>query len=186
MKTFTSLLAASCLTLFTTIAQAGPATTVPVLDNPNTVTEVDLDRYAGVWKEIAHAPNAEQANCKRSIAEYGVLSPVLVSVHNVCVKADGSTTDIRGQATAPNPKEPGKLEVTFENIPVKGEYWIVRLDPDYQWAVVSSSERKTLYILSRQAPMATALLQTILSDLKADGFNTDTLVYDDYTERLTK
>ena len=41
-----------------------------------------------------------------------------------------------------------KLKVWFF-WPFKGDYWIIDLDPDYQWAVVGVPSRKYLWILSR-------------------------------------
>ena len=57
----------------------------------------------------------------------------------------------------------------------EGKYWIVLLDDDYEWAVVSDPNRSTLFILSRTAHIEDALYQDILEQLRAKGFDTGKL-----------
>ncbi|WP_415061408.1 lipocalin family protein [Bdellovibrio sp.] len=149
------------------------------LSDPEVVSSVDLNRYAGYWYDIAHAPNFFQRGCVRSTAEYAVLSPLSVSVKNTCYKEDGSISDIDGEAKVVNPEVPTKLKVRF-NFFARGDYWIVDLDPDYQWSVVSGPEKKSLFILSRQAPMDPQVLAQIVDRLKQRGFKTDDLIYGQY------
>ncbi len=148
-------------------------------NDPDVVSQVDLNRYMGQWKEIAHNPNFFQNGCIRSMAEYAVLSANEVSVHNTCVKEGGGSGDIQGVATIVDPSQPAKLVVKF-NLFARGDYWIIDLDQNYQWAVVSAPQKKSLFILSRQAPMDEKLLQNILTSLKLRGFNTDDLIFDHY------
>lgn len=147
--------------------------------DPQVVSEVDLNLYSGKWYEIAHAPNFFQRNCLRSTADYAVLSPTSISVKNVCFKENGEISDIEGTAKIVDPAEPAKLKVRF-NFFARGDYWIVDLDPHYQWAVVSGPGKKSLFILARQAPMNPDLLANILSTLKSKGFRTEELIYDKY------
>jgi apolipoprotein D and lipocalin family protein len=147
--------------------------------DPTVVSSVDFNRYAGDWYEIAHAPTFFQRNCIRSTARYEVLTSDSVSVHNVCIKKDGTTSDIRGTATVTDPNIPAKLKVKF-NFFARGDYWITELDSDYQWAVVSAPKKKSLFILSRVAPMDSVLLSQILTTLAKKGFNTQELIFDQY------
>ncbi len=172
MKVFVGLFAALILFNLNYVHAAEPS-------DPEVVSAVDFNRYAGFWYEIAHAPNFFQRGCVRSTAEYAVLTPLSVSVKNTCFKADGSSSDIEGTATVVDPAVPAKLKVRF-NIFAKGDYWIVDLDPNYQWAVVSGPKKKSLFILSRQGPMDAQVLKGIIDRLKLKGFNTDELIYDQY------
>lgn len=154
----------------------------PVMANdsdPQVVSEVDLNRYAGTWYDIAHSPNFFQRNCVRSKAEYAVTSPTSISVKNTCYKEKGGISDIEGTAKIVDPAEPAKLKVRF-NFFARGDYWIIDLDSDYQWAVVSGPEKKSLFILSRQAPMAPEVLEKILTSLKQKGFRTEEFVFGQY------
>ena len=107
------------------------------------------------------------------------MSPTEVSVYNVCHKANGKTSDIQGTARVTDPAVPAKLRVKF-NFFARGDYWITDLDPNYQWAVVSAPRKKSLFILARKAPMDPVLLKQIVDGLKTKGFDTDSLVYDQY------
>jgi apolipoprotein D and lipocalin family protein len=147
--------------------------------DPEVVAQVDLQKYAGVWYEIAHSPNFFQKDCIRSKAEYVVLDESSVSVLNTCFKKDGKVSDIKGKAKVVDPEVPAKLKVRF-NIFARGDYWIVALDPEYQWAVVSGPKKKTNFILARKAPMDPALLEQILADLQARGFDTQDWIFDQY------
>ena len=67
-----------------------------------------------------------------------------------------------------------KLAVRFDQFPAnlfEGRYWIVVLDPDYQFAAVSDPQRSTLFVLSRTPQMDDATYADILSQLEANGFD---------------
>ena len=149
------------------------------MPDPEVVSQVDLERYSGKWFEVAHSPNFFQKQCVSSTAEYQILAPGEVSVYNVCFKADGSTTDISGKATVVDPNVPAKLKVRFSFFQ-KGDYWITELDPNYQWAVVSSPGKKYTFILSRTAQIDGDQLDQILKTLKSKGFNTEAFIFDRY------
>ena len=146
--------------------------------DPRTIPQIDFTKYSGLWKEIAHSPNYFQVSCLRSTAEYKLIGPGKVSVHNICYKAGTEISDIRGVATVSNPRAPGKLKVKFDHIPVAGDYWVVELDPNYQWAVVSGPGRKSLFILSRTTPLKSSLRYPLLRKLKQKGFDTSSLIFD--------
>ena len=149
------------------------------LPDPEVVNQVSLDRYVGKWFEVAHSPNFFQKKCVSSTAEYQVIDSGKVSVFNTCFKANGKTSTIKGKATVVNSEVPAKLRVRFSFFQ-KGDYWITELDPNYQWAVVSSPGKKYTFILSRVAPMAKDQLDQIVQTLKTKGYDTDALIYDQY------
>lgn len=162
----------SLVTLFFSTAAMAAAPSDPVV-----VKNVDFTKYSGLWHEIAHAPNFFQKGCLRSTAEYQVIDATSVSVHNICYKKDGKTSDISGVARVKDAAEPAKLKVKFSFFQ-RGDYWIIALDDHYQWAVVSAPKKKSLFILSRTFPMDDKTLKDILLRLKLQGFDTDNLVYD--------
>jgi apolipoprotein D and lipocalin family protein len=54
---------------------------------------------------------------------------------------------------------------------VWGDYWIIDLDPNYQWVVVSEPDRDYLWILSRTPQMLAATYQELLGRLHDRGFD---------------
>lgn len=148
-------------------------------EDPQVVPSVDFSRYMGLWYEIAHNPNFFQRRCERSTARYELLADGAVDVLNSCYRDNRVASTIRGRAVVVDPRVPAKLKVDFGYFR-RGDYWIVALDKDYKWAVVSGSGKSSLFILARQAPMKTRLLNKIVGDLNDRGFDTNELIYDKY------
>lgn len=146
---------------------------------PEVVTKFDTKSYMGLWYEIAHKPNFFQRNCQYSTAEYTLNENDEIGVFNTCYRDKKIYSTIQGTATPPNPSVPTKLKVDFGFF-IKGDYWIVDLDENYQWAVVSGPRYKSLFILARTAPMEPALLEKILTNLNNKGVNTRELIFDKY------
>jgi apolipoprotein D and lipocalin family protein len=58
---------------------------------------------------------------------------------------------------------------------VWGDYWVIELDPEYRYAVVSEPKREFLWILSRTPKMDDAIYAGIVERLKNDGFDVSRL-----------
>ena len=137
-----------------------------------TVDRVDLDRYLGLWYEIASFPAWFQRDCTGTTAEYTWRDDGMIEVTNSCRKGslDGKLKRTTGRAKVVDAESNAKLKVSFFG-PFWGDYWILELDPDYQWAVVSVPSRKYLWILSRTPRLDTATYQQILEPLPGRGFD---------------
>ena len=86
-------------------------------DPPRTVSSVDLDRYTGLWYEIAKIPNSFQKKCvSGTTAEYSLAEDERIRVVNTCVKSDGSLNEAEGVARIADPQTNAKLEVSFVRI----------------------------------------------------------------------
>jgi apolipoprotein D and lipocalin family protein len=150
-----------------------------LLQPPSVVPYVDLTRYAGFWYEIARYPTPFQANCASSTAEYTARSDGTIGVLNTCLAADGGVVStIEGSASVVDMTTNAKLVVTFPGVPFPGDYWIIDLGPNYEYAVVSDPLRLTLFILSRTPTLDQATLDGILSRLVSQGYDPERLFYD--------
>jgi apolipoprotein D and lipocalin family protein len=58
---------------------------------------------------------------------------------------------------------------------VWGDYWVIDIDPDYQWVVVSEPRREYLWILARTPQLPAATLNTLQTRLTAKGFDVQRL-----------
>lgn len=143
---------------------------------PTTVGSVDLEKYAGLWYDVASFPVRFQRGCHCTTAEYTLMPKGYVKVVNKCRKGgfDKPESGIAGKAFVVKGSSNTKLKVQFF-WPFKGDYWIVRLDPDYRWAVVSSPRKDYLWLLSRTPAMPEPLYNSIVSSLKEEGYNTGKL-----------
>jgi apolipoprotein D and lipocalin family protein len=147
-------------------------------DEPlDTADHVDLNRYQGKWYEIARLPLSWENKCASNVtANYTPRPDGRLDVLNSCVKADGKVTQSKGSAK--NVSKDGsnaKLKVTFF-WPFSGDYWILDLDRDYQWALVGNPSRKNLWILSRTPTLDHEVIDSLLSRAKASGFDTRKII----------
>jgi apolipoprotein D and lipocalin family protein len=131
-----------------------------------TVTHVDIDRYMGVWYEIARYPNSFQKGCVGSRATYTLMEDGKVSVLNEC--NDGSFSGklryAKGKAWTVDKGTNAKLKVSFFWF-FAGDYWIIDLADDYSYVVVGHPKRKYLWILSRTKTMENEAYEGILRRL---------------------
>jgi apolipoprotein D and lipocalin family protein len=136
------------------------------------VGSVELDRYLGEWYEIASYPAWFQRNCTAVTANYSLRDDGLIKVVNSCRKGslDGKLKQANGRAKVVDTATNAKLKVSFFG-PFWGNYWIIDLDPDYQWAVVGEPKRKYLWILSRTRSMDEEVYEQILSRLPNKGYD---------------
>ena len=58
----------------------------------------------------------------------------------------------------------------------EGDYWVVMLDDDYRWAVVSEPTREYLWVLSRTPKLDPAVNERIVNQLRRDGYDVDKLL----------
>jgi apolipoprotein D and lipocalin family protein len=145
---------------------------------------VDLARYAGRWYEIARLPNRFQEQCAGNVAaSYAVRPDGRVTVVNECRRDDGTLTRAEGVARRAEANGPAsRLEVRFAPgflsfLPfVWGDYWIVELDRDYQYAMVGEPSRKYLWILSRRPEMDEATYAALTGRARGLGFDVSRLV----------
>jgi apolipoprotein D and lipocalin family protein len=147
-------------------------------DTLQTVPSVDLKRYVGVWHEIALFPNRFQAQCiANTTATYRLQENGRIEVTNRCSTADGKSDNAIGEAKLADANNTTKLKVRFAPwylswLPqVWGDYWVIDLDADYRYAVVSEPSKKFLWVLSRTPVLPAESLAGIKSRLTAKGFD---------------
>lgn len=153
------------------------ATTALAAAPVESVERFDLDRYAGQWHEIAHLPVSFQKKCTADItASYRLRGDGRIGVLNRCRTADGGMIEAEGTAR-PVAGHPGRLQVRFAPdwlswLPwVWADYWVIALDPDYQWAMIGEPGRDYLWILSRTPSMEGALLERLKRQAIAMGYD---------------
>jgi len=147
--------------------------------SPSTLTvvkNVDIDKYVGLWYEIAAYPTRFQKNCFGSTAMYSLSSKGYVVVENKCYKdsLNGEVGGIKGKAFVVKNSNNAKLKVQFF-WPFSGAYWIIGLAEDYSWAVVSHPNRKYLWILSRTKSIDDETYKQIITLVISKGLDPEKL-----------
>lgn len=129
-----------------------------------TVPSVDVAQYLGKWYEIARLPQVFEKGCTAVTAEYSLNDDGSVKVFNSCRLLDpekGVPITITGKAVAVDASY-AKLDVSFFKGMTQGKYWILELDPDYQWALVGEPSRTSLFVLSRTPTLDEGIYQNLL------------------------
>ena len=143
----------------------------------NVVESVDLERYTGKWYEIASFPQFFQRGCVASSATYSLREDGRLDVLNECrdESFDGKLRQAEGVAWVVDPSEStAKLKVRFF-WPFSGDYWVIALDPDYQYSVIGHPSREYLWILSRTPTMQPDRYERVLEQIESHGYTLDRL-----------
>ncbi len=144
----------------------------------DTVESLDLARYTGLWFEIASIPQSFSKDClKNTTAQYEALSDGLIKVLNSCEEADQKINVAEGRARINQDfNTNSKLQVTFVKLidwvwSFSGDYWVIKLDDNYQWSVVGHPTLDYLWILSRQPTLDTNTFKEIRDFITSVGYD---------------
>jgi apolipoprotein D and lipocalin family protein len=161
------------------LAMAGCAKTTTArlgLPELRTVPRVDIERYLGTWYDIASFPQRFQLGCTGTTATYSIRADGEINVLNRCRKGSltGKEDSAQGRARVVDRTTNAKLKVSFFR-PFWGDYWIIDLGANYEYAVVGHPSRDYLWILSRNPTMEDTAYAGILGRLRAQGYEVERL-----------
>jgi len=151
-------------------ASDAPQPTVPP------VAAVDIDRFMGDWYVIAHIPTRQEREAWDAVESYAKNADGTI----------GTTFRFRkGSFEAPvetmTPKgfvRPGTHNAVWGMQffwPIKAEYVIVDLAPDYSSTVVARSKRDYAWIMARSPRMPAAQYDAAVRTLQGIGYDTTKL-----------
>ena len=122
-------------------------------------------------------PNRFQENCVGTRATYALRDDGTISVLNECYdnSSEGKLRSVEGKAKVVDAASNAKLKVSFF-WPFSGDYWIIDLGKDYEYAVIGHPKRKYLWILSRSTTMDETVYESILSRLKDKQYDITKLI----------
>ncbi|XP_047333541.1 temperature-induced lipocalin-1-like [Impatiens glandulifera] len=145
--------------------------------------DVDVKKYMGRWYEIASFPSLFQPkNGANTRATYSLKDDgATINVLNETF-TDGKKSFIEGIAYKADPKsDEAKLKVKFyvppflPLFPVVGDYWILYLDDDYQYALIGQPSRKYLWILCRENHMDEDTFNFLVQKAVEEGYDVSKL-----------
>ncbi|MBC9230280.1 lipocalin family protein [bacterium SPL81] len=152
-----------------------------------TVEKVELDKYLGVWYEAARKPMYFERKCAYNVsATYTLNENGNIVVDNKCYDSEGNLQQSMGEAFVVNAPFNTKLNVSFlpesiRWIPVgRGDYWILKLDEDYQTVLVGEPRRKYLWILSRVPNPKKEVIMEYLNYAKSLGYDISDVIYPEH------
>jgi lipocalin len=137
-----------------------------------TVINLELEKYMGKWYEIARFPHRFEKDLKCVTAEYSLLENGKVKVINRGHLTENSdkVKSVEGSANMPDKNFPGRLKVTFF-WPFYGNYYVVELDENYQYALVGAPSRNYLWILSRNSFLESSTYDMLIVSAQKNGFD---------------
>ena len=135
---------------------------------------VDLDRYLGTWYEVGSVKQFFSIGLVNTTAQYSLNPDGSIRVENSgnYFVNNGPESRIVGAALPVEGSE-NKLNVAFffgnpsTNPP--GNYWIVDLDPDYQWAIVTDFTGLSGFLLTRIRTVSDDFYQELLNRASVKG-----------------
>lgn len=139
------------------------------------VSQLDVERYAGTWYEIARFPNSFEEDCAGVTAEYSIRDDGKITVVNTCRKGglQGEVDRAEGVARI---VAPGQLKVKFVKwLPFEGDYWVLDVSEGYDLAVVGTPSGDFGWILARSPQIDEAAKDRAREVLRADGYDVDQL-----------
>lgn len=148
-----------------------------MIDN-TVVKELDIQKYLGTWYEIARYNHSFERGLVGVTANYSMRDDGKIKVINSGYKdsLNGKFSQAVGKAKIPDSiNEPAKLKVSFFLF-FYGDYYVMELDKDYQWALIGSSSDTYLWILSRKPQIEKKLYNELLDKLQKRGYDISKLI----------
>lgn len=149
------------------------------------VNDLDIEKYLGKWYELARYDHKFERDLVGVTATYSYREDGKLKVLNSGFKnsLDGKRSEATGKAKIPDPNIPSKLKVSFFLF-FYGDYFVLELDKDYQWAVIGSSSDKYLWILSRTPKIDESLYNELLNKLSQRGYDVNKLIKVEQKENI--
>jgi apolipoprotein D and lipocalin family protein len=137
------------------------------------VAHVDLPRYMGDWYVIANIPYFAEKGCVDSIESYALRPDGDIDNWFTCRK-DSFDAPMKRKATAKavvdDKVSNAVWHVTFFKV-ISVKYFILDLDPNYQWVAVGHPSRNYGWVMARTKSLDEVTYQGILRRLKAQGYD---------------
>ena len=137
-----------------------------------TVESVDLERFMGDWYVIAHIPADIEKNAFNAIESYRLADDG--TIETTYTFNEGS---FDGEAKEYNPK--GFVRDRETNAkwgmqfvwPIKADYRIVYLDPEYRTTIIGRTKRDYVWVMAREKKIDEARYQSLVDRVGELGYD---------------
>ncbi|WKB54310.1 lipocalin family protein [Eleftheria terrae] len=149
-----------------------------------TAAQLDLERYAGVWYEIACLPPArpEDLGASDVLVAFEWQPDGSCNVIQQCLRGDGSLQRQDGVVRAADPEQPSRLELSFAPAWLRwwpgswSDHWVLHVEADYSAALVGTPDRDGLWLLSRSPTLDEDTFAEFVLLAQQAGFDVKRLV----------
>ncbi len=141
------------------------------------VTNFEISKYAGKWYEIARLDHRFEKGVSHVSAEYNQEANGSIKVVNRGIKTiSGEKIEAHGIAKLMEGEHVGYLKVSFFR-PFYGAYVVFELGPDYEYAYVTSNNKKYLWLLARTPSVSEDVKINFVESVERLGFDTKKLIW---------
>lgn len=147
------------------------------------VPQLDLERFAGRWHEIARLPSPLQRATDRKVALEIAHAGTGLCLRLLARQADGTERGARAALRRRFPvEEPGQFQRStapswLRWLPSSWQpLWVLAVDRDYRWAMLGEPGRQGLWILARDATMERSVLETLKGKARGLGYDLAPLI----------
>lgn len=154
------------------------------------VEKIELNKYLGTWHEVVRKPLYFQRKCDSNvIANYSLNKNGNIKVDNSCYTKDGKFKQTIGEAFVQNAPSNSKLKVSFlpkiiRWLPVgRGDYWVLKIDENYETVLVGEPDKKYMWILSRSQQPQPEVVQEYLNYAESIGYDLSDVIKTKQTQK---
>lgn len=154
-------------------ALSGCATSPPTIPP---VATVELPRFMGEWYVIAHIPTFPERNAWNAVEHYRLDEDGRIRTtfrfREGGFDAPLETMEPVGSIVPGTGNAVWGMQFVW---PIKAEYVIVALEPEYKWTMIGRSKRDYLWIMARTPTMPSADYDALVEQAKAMGYDVSKL-----------
>ena len=150
-----------------------------------TVSKVDRDRFMGDWYVQAGRFTFLESDPYNSIESY--------SWNEKEGRIDVDFRYNKGKLDGPLKKYPQKAWIENKTTnahwkvqpiwPIKADYLIIALDPDYQWTAIGVPDQKYLWVMSRDPQFSKEKVGEVMKELDRLGYSTKDIQYVEHSKK---
>jgi len=151
---------------------------------PNkSVGKVDLKRFSGTWYSLYSIPTMFDKGSRETTTHYNLTSDSYYDVTTTCREENNKIRTVHSKIFPAKETHDGQMKAQFI-WPIKVDYWLIDVAPDYSWAVVGHPDHRFLFIMSRKPQMDKKLYQQLVAKCKSMGYPVENLVSQQFPNAL--
>ena len=139
------------------------------------VDHLDKKKFAGTWYSLASIPTLFDKGSRETTTHYTLNSDGYYDVVTTCKEESGKIRTVKSKILPADKQDDGNMKAQFI-WPIKVDYWVVDVAPDYSYAVVGHPDYRFLFIMSRKPGMDKKQYDEIVAKCKAMGYPVNELV----------
>jgi apolipoprotein D and lipocalin family protein len=146
---------------------------------PQPARPAPANLYSGRWYEIARTNNKMQADCLASTTDFSGWRSGAFSAVQTCHKGavGGPTTSITVQGHVLPASQNAKIQLAMLGGLISREYWILDHADDNGWLIMTTSDGRYIWLMSRQPVIAPAVKAAAVARMQQLGLNLTRLIF---------